>query len=407
LNAFYGINVVEKLIEAAVLHIVGIELGLVQSKKNQMERQKQEQDNPIYTLNQLIYTKGGTIDTTAQQAPSLTWEVKITAKFNASSIMFSHSRIAQSKQKAKTEAAKDILNFMNQRPDVYEQLQQPADGMSEIHALPISEADYYRLAPIATSDNLIQQVKQEKKQQQSNSSTANWTGGDPNNIHIPYTDDEDAIQLMSNLLLNGNNAMDVEMTDESPTKKRQRQSIFNAYPDIVTCNDDNDIASRPMPVPTSSTSPHPEIKTEDPASEILAAIQQPPPAQPVSSVTYIKTEEEFTPFNQPTTTPVYNEKTVAYFKNIFIPHRHLLIQTLSMPGQSKSVFLSLVLQHQDILHVEVKSQQGGSSHSPFFSAVVILKSKSKPQAFLKTEGMSKRKKDAEQMAFAKLIELLK
>jgi hypothetical protein len=429
LNSFYGIKVVEKFVESAVIHIVGIELGLVQTKKTQLELQNQENENPIFAFNRLIYTNNGTIDTTSQDAPNRSWQIKITAKLNSTSLLFSHSRIGQSKQKAKTEAAKDILNFLAQRPDIYEQLQQPGDSMAEVHTLPISEEDYYHLTPVTaiSTDNLFQQPRQQQQQQQQQQeqqqqlqnqqrtlNTTDWAGGDPSNIHISYTDDEDAIQLMSNLLLNGNSgSVDVEMSDESPTKKRQRQSIFSPFCDPVARDNNDDNSRTPfMPVPSSSAPPsdqHPVIKTEDSASAILAALHQPPPLPPTprSPVTYIKNEEELNMFNQPFIAPVYNEKVVAFFKKIFIPHRHLLIQTLDMPGQSKSVFLSLAVQHQDIVHVDVKAQQGGPSHGPVFNALVTLRSKLKPQVFLKTEGMAKRKKDAEQMAFSKLIQLLK
>lgn len=408
LYSFYGIKIVEKLVETAVLHIINIELGLVQTKKKQLENQNSTNDNPIYALNQLIYSNNGAIDTTSQEASNFTWQVKITAKINSTSVLFSHSRIGKSKQKAKTEVAKDILNFLTQRPELYEQLKQPSDGTANVHALPILEADYFHLNPATpiTNDELKQQGR---IQQQEPLNTTDWVGNDPNNIHISCTEDEDAIQLMSNLLLN-NGSIDVEMSEESPTKKRQRQSIFSPYGDSVSNNSKDENRAPPMPIPTSAAPPNqnPNVKIEDSASDILAALHQPPPAtQAEPVVTYKKIEEEFDPFNQPAPTPVYNEKVVAFFKKIFTTHRHLLIQTLNMPGQSKSVFLSLVHQHKDVIYADVKSQQGGSSHNPFFNAIVTLKSKLKPQLFLKTEGMAKRKKDAEQMAFTKLIELLK
>ena len=64
------------------------------------------------------------------------------------------------------------------------------------------------------------------------------------------------------------------------------------------------------------------------------------------------------------------------------------------------------MQNQEKVFAESRAEQVGSSHAPLFTAEVILKSKQSSSVFLRTEGLAKRKKDAEQTAFYKLVQLL-
>ena len=385
---FYGIIAIKKFIEEALIIVVNHELDINTSPKKIVSPENTN-DNPVKLLHEMIQSGGGLLDTSASETPEKKWQVKIIAKFNEKSLLFSHTRISGSKQKAKTEASRDILTFFTKNPDMYQQLQIPGEGNTEIHVLPISENDYCQLFLENTTHT-------------TNSTKPNDWSNDPNSLHILQDDHEETALLLENLLLD--NKMDV---DTDPRQiKRQRQSI---YPDMRQSEMDGTIPVKEESIDGASLL---ETTQGSPSYNNAPSNQYQSSNSMESNVTYIKDEETFQPFNQAAAIPVdeaaaiREEKILKYFRKLFTAHRLVLLQCRTTPGQSKTVFLSFVVQHQDEMRVDITIQQGGDSHTPMFHAEVVLRSKTKNNVFIKTEGQGRRKKDAEQQAFNKMIEIV-
>lgn len=361
----YGITAVYKFIQEEFILLVNQDINNANSPKkpSSPSLSTNQADNPVKLLHELIQAKSGTLEAEAHETEDKKWEVKIVAKLNEKALSFSHARTNASKQKAKTEASRDILTYFTNYPDVCQHLQVPVEGEVEIHVLPISENDYCHLFAETTTTTANRPALK----------TADWSG---DSVNLSTSSHEEATMLLENLLLDSK--MDV---DSDPRQvKRARQSTQEA-------DDDNN---------NNSTAQQAEGGLE----------------QPASNVTYIRDEATFQPFNQPPEGPVdeatatRQEKILRYFRKLFAPHRLVLLQCRTTPGQSKTVFLSFAVQHQDELLVDISTQQGGDNHTPLFHAEVVLRSKTKINVFLKTEGHGRRKKDAEQQAFNKMIELV-
>lgn len=385
---FYGIIAIKRFIEEALIIVVNHELDINTSPKKIVSPENTN-DNPVKLLHEMIQSGGGLLDTSASETPEKKWQVKIIAKFNEKSLLFSHTRISGSKQKAKTEASRDILTFFIKNPDMYQQLQIPGEGNTEIHVLPISENDYCHLFLENTTHT-------------ANSTKTNDWSNDPNSLHILQDDHEETALLLENLLLD--NKMDVD-TDPRQVK-RQRQSV---YPDMRQSEMSGTIPVKEESIDGASL---PETTQGSPSYNNAPSNQYQSSNLMESNVTYIKDEETFQPFNQAAAIPVdeaaaiREEKILKYFRKLFAAHRLVLLQCRTTPGQSKTVFLSFVVQHQDEMRVDITIQQGGDSHTPMFHAEVVLRSKTKNNVFIKTDGHGRRKKDAEQQAFNKMIEIV-
>lgn len=385
---FYGIIAIKRFIEEALIIVVNHELDINTSPKKIVSPENTN-DNPVKLLHEMIQSGGGLLDTSASETPEKKWQVKIIAKFNEKSLLFSHTRISGSKQKAKTEASRDILTFFIENPDMYQQLQIPGEGNTEIHVLPISENDYCHLFLENTTHT-------------ANSTKTNDWSNDPNSLHILQDGHEETALLLENLLLD--NKMDVD-TDPRQVK-RQRQSV---YPDMRQSEMSGTIPVKEESIDGASL---PETTQGSPSYNNAPSNQYQSSNLMESNVTYIKDEETFQPFNQAAAIPVdeaaaiREEKILKYFRKLFAAHRLVLLQCRTTPGQSKTVFLSFVVQHQDEMRVDITIQQGGDSHTPMFHAEVVLRSKTKNNVFIKTDGHGRRKKDAEQQAFNKMIEIV-
>ncbi|KAL9540669.1 hypothetical protein MBANPS3_009553 [Mucor bainieri] len=368
---YYGIAAVQHFIQDAVILLVNQDLDNAAGgpKKPPSPSSSSSQDeNPVQLLHQQIQSNGGTLETQAQETDDKRWQVKLVARFNDKSLPFSHARTSGSKQKAKTEASRDIVTYLSSHPDVCQQLQVPVEGDApDIHVLPISEQDYCHLFAehTTTSSSTRPALK-----------TLDWSG---DSVHLSQSSHEEATLLLENLFLDSK--MDVD-TDPRQVKRQRHSS-------------------------SSSNTQEPVDSTQQPSS----STPSPTAARP-SNVTYIQDDETFQPFNQPPEAPMdeaaatRHDKVVKYFRKLFASHRLVLLQCRTMPGQSKTVFLSFVNLHPDELLVNIANQQGGDSHTPFFHAQVVLHSRTKSNVFLKTEGHGRRKKDAEQQAFNKMIELV-
>ncbi|RCH79623.1 hypothetical protein CU098_004647, partial [Rhizopus stolonifer] len=394
LYRFYGIAVVEKFIEAAVVQVIHLQLKTAFAFKN-----------PIWELNNLIATIQGDVEYSfATLEDNVQFQVIVKVRLASSGCIFSHTRIAYKKQKAKALACKDILNYFEKHPNVYEQLMQVASPQdsSVVYPLPIPKEDYVVADefPYPEPATPTPQSKAKSKNQ-----PVNWSTNDPNHMHINPNDYQDSIQLLSDLLLGEGTEdnEDVNMSDESPNKKKRTRD--NKPPQL-----------------TERSEPHikqePDLEAE--SVSLLSTIKQPSPRQstlnhrislqPLIPEQISPQEQRIqTQTNNILATPKpleLNEKVLIYFKKIFGNHQRLLHQSLSSPGQCKSIFMSLIVQNQDKVFCKVKSEQMGPSHAPLFTVEVVLKSKFDSQVFIKTNGIAKRKKDADQLAFCKLVEII-
>lgn len=187
--SFYGANVVEKFIKSAVIHTASLELNEISDKPNK------QMTNPLYLLQQTISNNKGHFDTSATPLEGM-WCVKITCKLTDQSNIFSHARNAPSKQKAKTEAAQDILTFFNGHPELFEQLKTPATRTDE-YALPITPDMFYQLSNVTSRQ----------------SSTCSI----PSTETSMVIDSDETVQRLSELLLNGSQQVE--------SNKRLRQSF--------------------------------------------------------------------------------------------------------------------------------------------------------------------------------------
>lgn len=359
---FYGLPAVEKFIENAVIQIAAIALGEATAISQKMN----QQDNPIQTFNGMIQQGGGSQTFSVQETASKQWQVELVAKLKENSVTFSHKRIASSKQKAKSAICQDILNHFEKHPDFLSQLQHDVES-TQVHPLPISEADY----SVVT---------------ESNNNYPSTMESDPNNIHVSFKQDDDTVSLLSKLLLGPSDMDQDEDMVESPTKKRARglEGIFS----------------------TSQTDLVQQIKQEDNTTEEQGQVDDHVVKEETNGSPEESTIDTYNPFQ--TSQPAeINPKILGHFKEIFKNNRNTLSVALGMPGQSKSIFLSLVLQNGDKVACESETKQVGPPHSPVFSAKVILKSKRYGNVFIITEGVSRKKKDAECHAFHKLVNILK
>ncbi|KAG1094818.1 hypothetical protein G6F42_018680 [Rhizopus arrhizus] len=365
---YHGIQAVQKFIQDPFLFLVNNDFNNAASPKKPISPSsssltRSQDENPVKILHEMIQANNGTLETEAHEMPEKKWQVKIVAKFNEKSLLFSHARTSNSKQKAKTEDSRDILTYFTNNADVYQHLQIAIEGAADIHVLPISESDYCHL--FAENTDTRPPLK-----------TSDWSG---DSVHISQSSHEEATMLLENLFLESK--MDVD-TDPRQVK-RQRQSTHELRDSAMV-----------------KTEP-----SEQQQQQLLADTME-------ANVTYINDQETFQPFNQPPDAPIdeatasRNEKIIKYFRKIFATHRLVLLQCRTQPGQSKSIFLSFVVQHQDELMVDITVQQGGDSHTPLFQAQVVLRSKTKTNVFIKTEGHGRRKRDAEQQAFNKMIEIV-
>lgn len=356
---------VQKFIQDAFVCLVNHDLNNAANPKKPTLPPTGQVENPVMALHQLIQTHNGTLETQAHETDDKRWQVRIVARFSEKSLPFSHARTSSSKQKAKTEASRDMLTYLSGNPDVCQHLQVAVEAAAEAadaHVLPISENDYCHLFAADTNSNHTRPALR----------TLEWSGESAN---LSQSSHEEAALLLENLFLDSK--MDV---DSDPRQiKRQRQS-------------------------TQEVDSSGAVKTE----AVDPQLQQPKS----TNVTYIKDEDTFQPFSQPPEQPLdemtttRHEKIVKYFQKLFATHRLVLLKCRTEPGQSKSVFLSFVVQHQDELLVNIAIQQGGDSHTPLFHAQVVLCSKTKQNVFLTTEGYGRKKKDAEQQAFNKMIEIV-
>ncbi|KAG2233021.1 hypothetical protein INT48_007597, partial [Thamnidium elegans] len=372
LHTFVGLPAVEKFIESSVLQIVAIELGQVDAAHVKLQRKY----NPLEKFNILISQHGGSVKTVAVEAPAKQWQVEVIARLKPTSALFSTKRTASSKNKARSAATQDILNYFEKNPDVYNQLGMGGVESDQVHPLPIEESDFSDAGDPNTS----------------NSTTTTSNPLDPNNVHVSLNHDEDAVKQLSRLLLgDGSDTEDYEV--ESPTKKRMREY---SRPDGMTglgCM---------FPI-TNTTIP---IKTEEPIIPSINTTLTTTTATTATMQSSIKDEERMeTNFNLyvgSEQTVEINPRIVTYFKNIFRNNNNTLAHAITLPGQSKSIFLSLVVHNQEKVQCDYVTRQVGPSHEPVFSAEVVLKSKEYGNVVITTDGVAKKKKDAECVAFQKL-----
>lgn len=132
LYSYYGIDVVAKFIKHAVIHVASLELQESIEKTN---------ENPIYLLQQIVKSKNGIFDSSSSSVNGL-WRVGVICKLTESSILFSHARVGQSKQQAKTDATQDILNYLSTHSV---ELNMPA-AIPGVYVLPIGH-NTYRVSP--------------------------------------------------------------------------------------------------------------------------------------------------------------------------------------------------------------------------------------------------------------------
>lgn len=222
-------------------------------------------------------------------------------------------------------------------------------------------------------------------------------------------------------MLGCNSDDDGEDMAESPTKKRLRgvESMFSPTTETMQTSiksEHNSIGQDLIgrdPIEQNRIKQDP-VKPEDVAvkiecdpaeNELLLAASQ-DTAQPTTAP-----EEAlidcYNPFAGVAPTVDNNPNVIAHFKEVFKSNRNALTVALGMPGQSKSIFLSLVLQNSDKVQCESAIYQVGPPHGPVFSAKIVLKSKRYGNVFIITEGVSRKKKDAECHAFHKLVNILK
>ncbi|KAI7893193.1 uncharacterized protein EV154DRAFT_479632 [Mucor mucedo] len=399
----YGLTAVEKFIENAVIQVAAIALGEATAISQKMNQQA----SPIGKFHEMVQQGGGSQTFTVKETPSKHWQVEIVAKLGQTSIYFSHSRIAHSKQKARAAICQDILNHLEKHPDFLNQLQQPNVESTDVHPLPISEEDYA--------------VVSELNGNYPSATTSNAMESDPNNVHIAFKQDDDTVSLLSKLLLGPSDMDQDDDMAESPTKKRARglESIFS--PPTPTAS------TAPATAITSTTNEMEVINTrleeETMAVEIEGTQEEQVTADESAMVT-VKEEptdmtikedttpaestiDSYNPFLSSQPAAETNPKILAHFKEVFKHNRNTLSVAVGMPGQSKSIFLSLVLQNGEKVSCESETKQVGPPHGPVFSARVILKSKRYANVFIITEGVSRKKKDAECHAFHKLVNILK
>lgn len=353
-----------------MIQIVAVELGEATATASS------QNSGPIQKFHILIQNGGGSIKSIASETPSKQWQVQITAKLQKSSVIFSHTRIAQSKQKARSAICQDIINYLEKHPEFLKQLKHHVES-TEVHPLPISEQDY----SVSTESNTIYP------------STLN-SESDPNNVHISIGHDEDAVRQLSRLLLGCDSDNDEELI-ESPTRKRSRgvNEMFSSSSSESMDTVENNIVKNEVKMETV------QVKVEQEEESNMEILHSAPTAESLI--------DSYNPFIGAEPTKEINPKIIKHFKEVFKNNRSPLAMALSMPGQSKSIFLSLVVQNNDKVACESETHQVGPPHGPVFSAKIILKSKRYGNVFITTEGVSRTKRNAECHAFHKLVTILK
>lgn len=371
LYTFVGLPAVEKFIEPSLLQIIAIELGQTQRKYNALEK-----------FNILISQHGGSVKTVAAETPSKQWQVEVIARLKPTSALFSAKRTASSKNKAKSAATQDILNYFEKNPEIYNQLGMAGVESDQVHPLPIEESDYSDAGDPTTPNG-----------------TTNGSPVNPNNVHVSLNHDEDAVKQLSRLLLgDGSDSEDSDIA-ESPTKKRMRDY-----------SRPNGMTGMECMFPTADTTA--AVKIEEPIPTIPTNNDNTTTTTTATTVTLtmpIKqegTDSNFNPYIGSEQTVEINPRIVKYFKDIFKNNNNTLSHAITMPGQSKSIFLSLVVQNQDKVQCDYLTRQVGPSHEPVFSAEVVLKSKQYGNVIITADGVAKKKKDAECVAFQKLVKIL-
>ncbi|KAI8371068.1 hypothetical protein BD560DRAFT_489587 [Blakeslea trispora] len=337
----YGIQIVEKFIERAVLHIVDTLVNGTSCKSK----------NPIWELNNLVATKHGDIKySTTKSENNAETNVMLEARFGNNCPVFSHSRSSFNKQKAKTAACSDVLQFLNKHPDIYEQLVAPAQNDANVVyplAIPLEEYTVLPSPPQPSTPTPRPSIAARSPLSSSSNDPVQWSSTDEHHTHIKPSDYHDSIQALSELLL-GNDTVEGEDVDmaESPTKRKRSKDVLpnNQSPFIQQ---------------------EPDLQSE--SQHLLNVIKQPSPTQ----------------------------STVIGS-----------LQPLGNPLSQTNPYSALGQQPHEKVFAESRAEQVGPSHAPLFTAEVILKSKQSSSVFLRTEGLAKRKKDAEQTAFYKLVQLL-
>lgn len=426
LFSFFGTTAVEKFIENAVLHIAAIELGEATAKFEKQE------EGSLAKLNTLISREGGTVEYTPQpsvlEGSLVQWQITLTARLCSTSQLFSHKRVESSMRKAKNAAAKDVLQYFEKHPEEFEKFKASGTTSNVIHPLPILQSEY----SIIESNPATPSPTASKKKTPITVKTEN-PYDDSDQFHVTYTTDEDAIRKLSALLLN--NSVDEDMGDgESPTKKRmrdndQKQTGLNgmmfskteaATPTMMDGSDEPTIKAevdyeKVRQQLLSSNSPttnqtnemmDSQLTTEESIDNTTA----PPTAATTATATTTATttaSENITDIPAPTNpydrpTPEINPRILHYFRTLFRNNRGTMSHALSLPGQSKSIFLSIVIQHGDKVKCDSEVKQVGPPHAPVFSASVRLQSKEYHNVFIITEATAARKKDAECHAYHQL-----
>lgn len=378
LYTFVGLPAVEKFIESSVLEIISIELGQTQTQTKYNAKY-----NALEGFHVLISQHGGSVKTVAEVTPSKQWQVEVIARLKPTSALFSAKRTASSKNKARSAATRDILNYFEKNPEIYNQLGMAGVESDQVHPLPIEESDYSDAGDTTSSHG-----------------TTNGSPVGRNNLHVSLNTDEDAVKQLSRLLLgDGSDSEDSDIA-ESPTKKRMRDHSRSNGMTGMECmfpTADNTVAVKvEEPIPTIPTD-NDNTTTANTASPTAAT----PTIQ--SPVKQERTDSNFNPYIESEQTVEINPRIVKYFKDIFKNNNNTLGHAITMPGQSKSIFLSLVVQNQDKVQCDYLTRQVGPSHEPVFSAEVVLKSKQYGNVIITTDGVAKKKKDAECVAFQKLV----
>lgn len=431
----------EKFIEHAVLYIAAIELGEATAK---LEKQE---EGPLAKLNALIAKEGGTVEytpfPTVLEGSTVQWQITLTARLCSTSQLFSHKRMEQSMRKAKNAAAKDVLQYFEKHPEEFEKFKASGTTSNIIHPLPILQSEYC----VIESNPATPSPTASKKKTPITVKTEN-PYDDSDHFHVTYSTDEDAIRKLSALLLN--NSVDEDMSDgESPTKKRmrdndQKQTGLNgmmftkteATTTTPTMMDESNeptikaemdyekvrqqlLSSNPPPPPanqtnemmddqvntennTSNTTTAPTGATSTPTSDAATAAAA---ATAATSENVTDTPAPTNPYDRPT--PVIHPRILHYFRTLFRNNKGTMGHALSLPGQSKSIFLSIVIQHGDKVKCDSEVKQVGPPHAPVFSASVRLQSKEYHNVFIVTEATAQRKKDAECCAYQQLTTLFK
>ncbi|KAI9255337.1 hypothetical protein EDC94DRAFT_617366 [Helicostylum pulchrum] len=383
LHTFVGLPAVEKFIESSVLQIIAIELGQV----NAANAKPQRKYNALEKFNILISQHGGSVKTVASETPSKQWQTEVIARLKPTSALFSAKRTASSKNKAKSAATQDILNYFEKNPDVYNQLGMPGVESDHVHPLPIEESDYSDAVDPTTPNG-----------------TTNGNGNvlDPNNVHVSLNHDEDAVKQLSRLLLGDGSDTEDSDVAESPTKKRMREysrpngmtGMECMFPNAVTTD-------TTVTVKTEETIPNNTFAVTNTSTATATA-----PTMMRSPIKEEEMEANFNPYIGSEQTIEINPRIIKYFKDIFKTNNNTLSHAVTMPGQSKSIFLSLVVHNQDKVQCDYLTRQVGAAHAPVFSAEVVLKSKQYGNVIITADGVAKKKKDAECVAFQKLVIIL-